>query len=134
MDQSLLHRGPVILVVDDDGAVRRALEFALDLEGFAVETFESGEALLLRSAPLPQGCLVLDERLPGVSGLNTLRQLRGRGVDLPAILITSHPGPALREAAARADVPILEKPLLAETLVAAIHSVLGPPEAPPALN
>lgn len=127
MDQSLLNRRPCIFVVDDDAAVRRAFEFALDLEGFSVESFESGEALLLRGAPATPGCLVLDERLPGVSGLDTLRQLRRRSIDLPAILITSHPGPALREAAAQAGVPILEKPLLAETLVAAIHHALGPP-------
>lgn len=121
---------PLVCVVDDDAAVRRALEFALDLEGYQVKTFDSGEALLLDSLPTDAACLVLDERLPGMSGLDTLRQLRARSVELPAILITTHPGPTLRAAAARADVPILEKPLLGETLVAAIHHFLdGRPAA-----
>jgi len=132
MDQRLPSRPPVVFVVDDDAAVRRALEFALDLEGFAVETFESGEALLLRLPSEGPGCLVLDERLPGVSGLATLRQLRDRRVDLPAILVTSHPNALLREAAARAGTPILEKPLMGETLVATIQQLLaahGQPDA-----
>jgi FixJ family two-component response regulator len=115
---------PVVFVVDDDAAVRRALEFALDLEGFRVETFESGEALLLRQHLPGAGCLVLDERLPGASGMETLRQLRAREVDLPAILVTSHPKPSFRAAAAVAGVPILEKPLEGDTLIGAIHQVL----------
>jgi FixJ family two-component response regulator len=123
MDQRV-SPGPIIMVVDDDPAVRRALAFALDLEGFAVETFESGEALLLRDPLKGPGCVVLDERLPGVSGLNTLLQLRARAIDLPAILVTSHPNAAFREAAAQAGAPILEKPLMGETLAAAIRDAL----------
>jgi len=120
---------PTVYVVDDDDAVRRALAFALDLEGFDVETFESGEALLLREPPSAHGCLVLDERLPGISGLDTLRQLRARDVTLPAIFVTSHPKPAFREAAARAATQILEKPLEGETLTMAIHRLLDAPAA-----
>jgi FixJ family two-component response regulator len=125
MDQRLASDKPIILVVDDDSAVRRALAFALELEGFDVETFESGEALLLRETPIPPGCLVIDERLPGISGLETLRQLRARRVELPAVLVTSHPKPGLRAAAARAGAPILEKPLLGETLAGAIRAALA---------
>lgn len=124
MDQRLRQTPTTVYVVDDDSGVRRALAFALDLAGFTVETFETGEALLLRDRPRGSGCLVLDQRLPGVSGLDTLRQLRAREVDLPAILLTSHPQPAFREAAAVAGVPILEKPLEGETLVGAIHQLL----------
>ena len=124
MDQRLTPHAPVICVVDDDDAVRRALEFALDLEGFAVETYASGEALLLRTQTDEPACLVIDERLPGVSGFDTLRQLRARHLGVPAILITSHPKPAIRAAAAAAGVPILEKPLLGETLVSAIREAI----------
>jgi len=122
------HRS-IVFVVDDDAAVRRSLAFALDLDGFDVETLESGEALLLRDLPTDHACLVIDERLPGASGLETLRQLRARHVDLPAILVTSHPKAAFRAAAAAAGVPVLEKPLLGETLIAAIHQAVGPPAA-----
>lgn len=129
MDQRFRSLGnrPTIYLVDDDAAVRRALAFALDLEGFVVETYDSGEALLLRDHPQAPGCLVIDERLPGASGFDTLRQLRAREVDLPAIFVTSHPKPAFREAAAAAGVPILEKPLEGETLIAVIHRLLGSP-------
>lgn len=128
MDQRVSNLAPpTIYVVDDDDGVRRALAFALDLDGFEVETFESGEALLLRDGLDAAGCLVLDERLPGISGLDTLRQLRARQVALPAIFVTSHPKPLMRDAAARAGAPIVEKPLEAETLIAAIHNLLRRP-------
>ena len=118
---------PTVYVVDDDEAVRLALAFALDLDGFLVETFESGEALLLRDPPRGPGCLVIDERLPGISGLDTLRLLRARQNVLPAVLVTSHPKPAFREAAALAGAPIVEKPLEGETLISAIQEVLDGP-------
>jgi FixJ family two-component response regulator len=124
MHQRLLKTPTTVYVVDDDSAVRRALAFELDLAGFTVETFPSGEALLLRDDPKGAGCLILDERLPGASGLDTLHQLRARQIDLPAILVTSHPKPAFREAAASAGAPILEKPLEGETLIGAIHRLL----------
>lgn len=124
MDQRATAPSATVYVVDDDAAVRRALAFALDLEGFAVETYESGEAVLLRVLPESPGCLVIDERLPGVSGLDTLRALRARHVALPAILVTSHPKLAFREAAAKAGAPILEKPFLSENLISEIRQLL----------
>lgn len=125
MDRPTPLPAPVVFVVDDDPAVRRALAFALDMEGFAVEAFESGEALMLRPGPEAPGCLVLDMRLPGASGIETLRQLRARAVDLPAILMTSHPDARLRAAAAHAGAPILEKPLMGDTLVTTIQDLLA---------
>jgi len=124
MDQRFIPPRATIHVVDDDDAVRRALAFALDLEGFDVETYASGEAILQGDAPMATGCLVIDERLPGLSGLETLRRLRERNVGLPAILVTSHPKPAFRAAAALARAPILEKPLESETLIGVIHRLL----------
>lgn len=127
MDQRLrqIRPRPTVYLVDDDAAVRRALAFALDLEGFIVETYDSGEALLSGVHPEAPGCLVIDERLPGASGFDTLRQLRAREVDLPAIFVTSHPKPAFREAAALMGAPIVEKPLEGDTLIAVIHRLLG---------
>jgi FixJ family two-component response regulator len=130
MNARLEQPGPLVCIVEDDGAVRSALEFALDLEGFTVETFESGEALLLRTPLGDPCCLVIDERLPGVSGLDTLRQLRARGIDTPAVIITSHPNARLREAAAAAGVPILEKPLLPEILIGAIRRCIADGASP----
>lgn len=116
---------PRVLLVDDDAALRMSLEFSLDLEGFDVTALESGEALLLISGlPERRACLVLDQNLPGVSGVDTLRQLRGRGVNLPALLITSNPPPAVREAARLAGARIVEKPLLGDALTAHIQQAL----------
>ena len=115
---------PLVVVVDDDPAVRGSLTFSLELDGFDVEAFESGEALLLRQLPQRPTCLVLDQKLPGISGLEALRQLRERHVESPAILITSHPQRTVVEAAAEAGVPIVEKPLLGDALLRDIHRAL----------
>jgi FixJ family two-component response regulator len=116
---------PLVVVVDDDAALRHALTFSLELEGFQVEGCDSGEALLARALPDRDTCLVIDERLPGVSGLQALRKLRARAVALPAVLITSNPKAALRQAAAAAGVPIVEKPLLGDALLGSIRAALG---------
>lgn len=116
---------PIVLVVDDDAAVRSSLAFSLELQGFDVATCESGEALLVSDLPSGGACLVIDERLPGISGMETLRQLRQREVTLPAILVTSHPKPDLRAAAAAAGVPIVEKPLIGDALMTSIRRALA---------
>lgn len=117
---------PRVLLVDDDPALRMSLEFSLDLDGFEVLALDSGEALL-RIAELPSddACLVLDQNLPGVTGVETLRQLRVRGVSLPALLITSNPPPSVREAAERVEARIVEKPLLGDTLTTHITAAIA---------
>ncbi len=114
-----------VLLVDDDLALRTAVKFSLELEGFEVEAFDSAEALLMREIEPGPTCLVLDQKLPGLSGLAALAQLRAQSVDLPALLITSHPNQLLRTAAANAGVGIVEKPLIGDTLVDSIRRVLG---------
>ncbi len=115
----------VIVVVDDDQAVRNSLKFSLEIEGFAVRTYH-GPQELLAEPELPQkGCLVLDYKLPGMSGLQLLAKLRDRKVDLPALLITTHPSLALREEASRAGALVIEKPLLGEALLDGIRHVIG---------
>lgn len=114
---------PAVVVVEDDEAVLHGLSFALELEGFFVEPWRSGEAALARRPERRMRCLVLDQRLPGLSGLETLKRFRRDDPDLPAILITTHPPPALRAAAAAAGAHILEKPLLGEALGEMIREV-----------
>lgn len=115
---------PFVVVVDDDAAVRSSLKFAIEMQGFVVTTCGAGEDLLRLDLSASNGCLVVDERLPGVSGLEVIRELRRRGVGLPAALITSHPHAALRSAAREAGVPIIEKPLLGDGLMSWIRSSL----------
>lgn len=117
---------PRVVLVDDDPALRMSLEFSLDLEGFEVLALESGEALLtLHELPRGGACLVLDQNLPGVTGVEALRQLRSRGVGLPALLITSNPPPSVREAAQRVQARIVEKPLLGDALTAHITAAIA---------
>ena len=113
-----------ILLVDDDDAVRASLQFALELQGFEIETFASAEALTAFASPENPACLVLDYRLPGVNGLTLLRALRGLGVTAPAIIMTTNPNRDVRNEAAALDTILIEKPLLGDELVSAVRASL----------
>jgi two-component system, LuxR family, response regulator FixJ len=122
---SLAPARSVILVIDDDPAVRNSLKFALEVEGFSVRVYPTGTALLDEDDMPKSGCLVTDYHLPGMSGLDLLQLLRERDVELPAILISSHPTAVIRSRAASAGVRLVEKPLPNDTLFQCIRSVLG---------
>jgi two-component system, LuxR family, response regulator FixJ len=112
---------PIITVVDDDLAVCGSLKFALELEGFAVRTYHSG-AELLRAGDLEDcNCFVIDQRMPGMTGMELVEALRERLVLTPAILIISHANAALSARAQKAAVPIVEKPFLGNALVERIR-------------
>jgi two-component system response regulator FixJ len=116
---------PLVIVVDDDLAVRNSLKFSLEVEGFAVRVY-SGGIELLNDTELPDGgCLVIDQNMPGMNGLDLVAQLRAREVAAPAVLITSYPTAALRERAAKAGVPIVEKPFLGTVLVDRIRDLFS---------
>jgi Response regulator len=115
---------PLVVVADADAALCDALKFSLEAEGFDVATCADGEDLLRRSLPAHGACLVVDDRLPNVSGLDALGQLRRRGVTLPAVMITTHPGEAVRKGAKAVAAPIVEKPLLGDVLLEHIRAAL----------
>jgi two-component system response regulator FixJ len=115
----------VVLVIDDDPAVRNSLKFALEVEGFSVQVYPNGTALLNEDDMPKSGCLVADYNLPGMNGLDVLQQLRERDCKLPAILITSHPTAAIRSRATSAGVRLIEKPLLNDMLFQCIRAALG---------
>ena len=123
--RELLVQRSVVIVVDDDPAVRNSLKFSLEIEGFSVYSFASADELLSLDDELPPcSCLVIDQRLPGITGLDLIIALRARHFVVPAILITSHPSPALRERAAETRVPIVEKPLLGNGLLDKIYDLV----------
>jgi FixJ family two-component response regulator len=116
---------PTVFVVDDDASVRRGLQRLLRSAGYRTETFASAREFLERSAPNGRGCLVLDVRLPGPSGLDLQAALAANGDRIPIIFITGH-GDA--EMAARAmksgAVDFLAKPFDDQDLLAAIGRAL----------
>ena len=113
-----------VLIIDDDPAVLNSLKFALEVEGFAVRAYPAGMDLLREREFPADGCLVVDYKLPEMNGLDVLVELRKRNVDLPAILITTHPSSEVRRRAALAGVMLIEKPLLNDTLFQGIRAAL----------
>src|SRR6266571_7692102 len=81
---------PTIVVIDDDASMRRALENLLKSVGFAVELFASPQEFLASERPNRPGCIVLDVRFPGRSGLDMQRDLASSDVQLPIIFITGY--------------------------------------------
>jgi FixJ family two-component response regulator len=116
--------GGWVVVVDDDLALLAALRFALEAEGLRVAAFADAESALV-GAPGQLSCFVLDHRLPGMSGLDLLEQLRSRGETAPAVLVTTNPAMATRSRARAAGVEIVEKPLLGNVLTRKVFSLLA---------
>jgi FixJ family two-component response regulator len=116
---------PVVYVVDDDAAARAAIQSLLHSVGLRAETFGSAqEFLAIRRADAP-ACLVLDVRLPGVSGLDFQRELATRGVTLPIIFITGHGDiPTSVEAMKAGAMEFLTKPFRGQVLLDAIHKAI----------
>lgn len=80
----------LVHVVDDDRGDRMSLTVLLQASGHAVRGWDTGDALLTALATLEDGCILLDLRMPGRSGLEVLSEIRARGVNLPVILLTGH--------------------------------------------
>lgn len=115
---------PVLVLVDDDPAVRHALGFAFETAGVRVHTFADAEAVLNVHDRTAWSCLVLDQKLPGMSGLDLLERLRAAGVEAPTILITTHPTRITRQRALEAGVEIVEKPLLDNQLSKKVREIM----------
>ncbi len=123
-NSELTSSGILVIVVDDDAAVRDSLKFSLETEGFSVDVY-SGAAQLLDRMEFPNDlCLVIDQAMPDISGMDLIDELRLRRISAPAILITSHPSHALRHRAVRGGIPIVEKPLLSSALVDIIRETM----------
>lgn len=102
---------PTIFIVDDDDAMRHSLEFLLATLGQPVRSFPSAEAFLATWTPDQPGCLVLDVRMPGMSGLQLQRALNERGAPLAIVFISGHGDiPMVVRAMQAGAVVFLEKP------------------------
>jgi FixJ family two-component response regulator len=116
---------PTVIVVDDDPAVCNSLKFSLELEGFTVRTYRSGTQLLDSGEIRDCDCFVVDQRMPGLTGIDLIAKLRQHDVFTPAILILTHPNAALTARAKLAQIDIVEKPLLGNALVDRIREACG---------
>jgi FixJ family two-component response regulator len=115
----------VVYVVDDDSATRSALSSLLRSVDLTVVTFESANDFLAVDIPDLPACLVLDVRLPGLSGLDLQRRLTEIEVDLPIIFITGHGDVPMAVQAMKAGaVELLTKPFRDQELLDAIHQAL----------
>jgi len=112
---------PVILVVDDDAAVRNSLKFMMEVEGFEVRAYSNAHELLNEDHLPASSCLVVDYHMPAMNGLGLVAVLRDRRVSIPAILMTAHPDENMRKQAAAAGIPIVEKPLLSTRLLDSVR-------------
>jgi RNA polymerase sigma factor (sigma-70 family) len=118
-------RAPVVFVVDDDPSVRSSLKFLVSTIGLHVETFDSAEAALQKIPTDAPGCLVLDVRLRGLSGLDLQHELAARNCQVPIVFITGHGDIPMSVRAMKAGaVEFLTKPFRDQDLLDAVRVAL----------
>ena len=123
---------PLIAIVDDDESVRDALTSLLHAVGWQAEAFASAEAFLQSGHVHTTACLLLDVRLPGLSGLELQRQLCSSQAQLPIIFLTAHGTEAMRAQTLQAGaVAFFTKPFSDTALLEAIHTALAPDHGSP---
>lgn len=122
--KSRMHR-ETVFIVDDDASVRDSLSLLLSLRGYATAIFASGEDFLSAIKPDWGGVLVVDIRMPGMSGLELQQRLMTQDVKLPVIVITAHGDvAAARQAFLAQAVDFIEKPFDPKQLIGAIENAL----------
>jgi RNA polymerase sigma factor (sigma-70 family) len=116
---------PTVFVVDDDPSVRSSLKFLLSTVGLHAEGFDSADAFLHKRLPDAPSCLVLDVRLPGLSGLDFQRELAARNICIPIIFLTGHGDIPMSVRAMKAGaVEFLTKPFRDQDLLDAVRVAL----------
>jgi len=112
-----------VFVVDDDASMRDAISRLLNAVGLTVQTFTSAREFLNRRLPDVPGCVVLDVRLPGLSGLDLQREMVERGIHIPVVFITGHGDIPMSVQAMKAGaVEFLTKPFRDQDLLDAVRS------------
>jgi len=116
----------VVFVVDDDSSVREAIKSLIKSVGLRVETFETAQQFLWSKRPEVPGCVVLDVRLPGLSGLDLQRELAANDIKLPIIFITGYGDIPMSVTAMKAGaLEFLTKPFRDQDLLDAIQKALA---------
>jgi FixJ family two-component response regulator len=116
---------PIVFVVDDDLSVRRSTERLIRSIGLEVQTFTSAREFLKSSRPKGPACLVLDVRMPGLSGMDLQRELARSEIHIPIIFITAHGDIPMSVRAMKAGaVEFLTKPFRSRSLLDAIRAAI----------
>jgi FixJ family two-component response regulator len=116
---------PTVFIVDDDSDMREAITDLVESVGLRAESFATGEEFLVKQRPSDPSCLVLDVRLPEMSGLDFQRQLADTNIQIPIIFITAHGDiPMSVRALKSGAVEFLTKPFRDQDLLDAIHQAL----------
>lgn len=114
-----------IRIVDDESSTRRALGFMLQLEGYSTRIYDSAESFLNNDDTTLPGCVILDVRMPGLTGLELQREMISRNIDLPVIFVTGYADIDVAvESMRRGAVDFLLKPVESEKLLHAIRWAL----------
>src|SRR5215813_13415110 len=122
----MTEKEPIVYIVDDDSAVREALDSLFRSVGISVRTFGSAHEFLSGKRPDAPGCLVLDVRLPGISGLDLQRDLMQANIHIPIVFISGHGDiPMTVQAMKAGAVEFLPKPFRDQDLLDAIHQALA---------
>jgi FixJ family two-component response regulator len=117
---------PTVFIIDDDSSVRIAIQGLLNSVGLRSELFASAQEFLSKAAADGPSCLVLDVRLPGLSGLDFQRQLAEAGIRIPIIFVTGHGDiPMTVKAMKSGAVEFLTKPFRDQELLDAIQQALA---------
>jgi RNA polymerase sigma factor (sigma-70 family) len=115
----------LVFVVDDDASVCSSLKFLLSTVGLQAETFDSAHSFLHKKRPDIPSCLVLDVRLPGVSGIDFQRELTARNISIPIVFLTGHGDIPMSVRAMKAGaVEFLTKPFRDQDLLDAVRVAL----------
>src|ERR1700720_1871712 len=119
----------LIAVVDDEELIRRAVVRLLRAAGYTANSFASGHAFLQSWRIERPDCVVLDLKMPGLSGIEVQRALDEAGARLPVVIITAHDEPGARAECMRLGAAAyLRKPLNASTLLDALRDAMGSPD------
>jgi two-component system response regulator FixJ len=116
---------PTVFVVDDDSAMRDSLRWLLESVGLKVRTYPTAADFLREYDPALAGCLILDIRMPGMSGLDLQAELARRGAGLPTIVVTGHAEVAMAVRAVKAGaLDFIEKPFSDQLLLDRVRQAL----------
>jgi FixJ family two-component response regulator len=122
---SMKDRAKLVAIVDDDESMRKALMGLMKASGFPAQSFASAEEFLNSNQVHQTGCLILDIRMPGMSGLELQARLNFEGIQIPTIFITAHgDGDTLQRALSVGAMEFLTKPFDDDVLLRSVRAAL----------